>query len=375
VIFHVKKQNNYIFLKIKDTGVGISPEDQPYVFDRFYKVDNTSTRKVDGVGIGLALTKELVEILSGKITLKSKLGEGSEFILALPITNAATLKKNENKKTHAHLPLDDSSKEIPIKDPIFLIEKTKKGETPILLVVEDNKDVATYIESCVQDDYKVVFAQDGEEGIQTALEIIPDIIISDLMMPLKDGFEVCRTLKNDERTSHIPIILLTAKATQQAKVEGLQAGADAYLMKPFHQEELVVRLKKLIEHRTILQAKYSNGKLLSESKKPSNIEDEFLQKVIQVIESELENPKLSVADLSQKLHLSPTQLYRKIKAITGLPPTRYIRKFRLRKGLELVRKTPKTIAEIAYDVGFNDPNYFSRAFSEEFGKTPSEFRK
>lgn len=374
VIFHVKKHNNNICLKVKDTGVGISTEDQPYVFDRFYKVDNTSTRKVDGVGIGLALTKELIEILSGEITLQSELGEGSEFIVELPITNTAKFKTIENKKTNGQVTAINSEREFPIKDPIFVIEKSK-GDTPILLVVEDNEDVAKYIQNCVKDDYNVVLAQDGEEGIQKALEIIPDIIISDLMMPLKDGFEVCSTLKNDERTSHIPIILLTAKATQEDKIEGLETGADAYMMKPFHKKELIIRLKKLIESRAILQTKYGNGKLPLATKTPQNIEDEFLHKVVKVMEGELENPKLSVSDLSQKMHLSPTQLYRKVKAVTGLPPTKYIRKFRLQKGLELVQKTPKTIAEIAYDVGFNDPNYFSRAFSEEFGKTPSEFRK
>lgn len=375
VVFHVKKENDELCIKVKDNGQGIAAKDQPFIFERFYKVDQPNSVKADGVGIGLALTKELVEFLNGEIILKSILGEGSEFIINLPI-NSAEKRVEEN----VNILLSENNVAENRKEPTSELEtglmdlNFETTGIPQLLVVEDNEDVITYIKSCVNEDYKIEVAYDGQEGIEKAMELIPDIIISDLMMPKKNGFEVCRTLKKDEKTSHIPIILLTAKATQDDKMEGLETGADAYMMKPFQKRELKIRLKKLIENRAILQAKYKSS-LTSISKMNINFEDDFFQKVINILQGELDNPNFSVAELSKEMHLSTTQMYRKLKALTGLPPSKFIRKFRLQNSLELLQNSSMNIAEIAYKVGFSDPNYFSRVFSEEFGKPPSEVRK
>lgn len=369
VVFHVKREKDLLCLKVKDNGQGISTKDQPFIFERFYKVDQPSAVKSDGVGIGLALTKELVEFLNGEILVKSELGEGSEFVVHLPISHA------EEKINDNELLEEETEKELVSESDTELTDLNFEiNGTSQLLIIEDNEDVITYIKSCVKEDYSIEVAHDGQEGIDKAMELIPDIIISDLMMPKKNGFEVCRTLKKDEKTSHIPIILLTAKATQNDKMEGLETGADAYMMKPFQKRELEIRLKKLIENRAILQAKYK-GDLTSFSKNVPNPEDDFFQKVIKILKAELDNPNFSVAELSKEMHLSTTQMYRKLKAITGLPPNKFIRRFRLQNSLELLQNSSMNIAEIAYKVGFSDPNYFSRAFSEEFGKPPSEIRK
>jgi DNA-binding response OmpR family regulator len=375
VVFHVKKENDKLCIKVKDSGLGIATKDQPFIFDRFYKVDQPSSVKVDGVGIGLALTKELVEFLNGEISLKSELGEGSEFVIYLPINRAEkNIIDNVNVLLEKEEPIE-KEKEIALEFETELVDLDfEKNGTPQLLVIEDNEDVITYIKSCVKEVYNIEVAHDGQEGIEKAFELIPDIIISDLMMPKKNGFEVCRILKKDEKTSHIPIILLTAKATQEDKIEGLETGADAYMMKPFQKRELQIRLKKLIENRVILQAKYK-GNLTSLSKNITNSKDDFFQKVINILQRELDNPNFSVAELSKEMHLSTTQMYRKLKGLTGLPPNKFIRRFRLQNSLELLQNSSMNIAEIAYQVGFSDPNYFSRAFSEEFGKPPSEVRK
>ncbi len=374
IVFHVKKENDKLCLKVKDNGQGISAKDQPFIFDRFYQVDQSSAGKIDGVGIGLALTKELVEFLNGEILLESELGEGSEFIIYLPIHRSEKTQDHKINMIEEERNIEKEKKEVPQFDTELIDLNFEKNEIPQLLLVEDNEDVITYIKSCISEDYKVEVAHDGQEGIEKALELIPDIIISDLMMPKKNGFEVCKFLKQDEKTSHIPIILLTAKATQEDKIEGLEMGADAYIMKPFQKQELKTRLKKLIENRTILQTKYKDN-LTKVSKKRTNVEDNFLQKVIQILKKELDNPNFSVVELSKEMHLSSTQMYRKLKALTGLPPNKFIRRYRLQSSLELLQNSSMNIAEIAYLVGFSDPNYFSRAFSEEFGKPPSEVRK
>ncbi len=373
IVFHVKKEDGRLCLKVKDNGHGIAAKDQPFIFDRFYKVDQSNVAKIDGVGVGLALTKELVEFLQGEISLESELGEGSEFLVYLPI--------NRSEKTDVNIlePIKEEKKSnekevAPEFDTELLDLDFHENEIPQLLLVEDNEDVITYIKSCINKDYRIEIARDGQEGIEKAFELIPDIIVSDLMMPRKNGFEVCKTLKQDEKTSHIPIILLTAKATQEDKIEGLETGADAYMMKPFQKIELKTRLKKLIENRVTLQAKY-RGNLTSVTKKRTSAEDDFLQKILQILKKELDNPKFSVAELSKEMHLSSTQMYRKLKAVTGMPPNKFIRRFRLQHALELLQNSSMNIAEIAYEVGFSDPNYFSRAFSDEFGRPPSEIRK
>lgn len=251
------------------------------------------------------------------------------------------------------------------------------SEHPLLLIVEDNPDVSLYIRRLLENDYQVETAADGQAGLEKALELIPDIIISDVMMPRMDGFELTDTLKHDARTSHIPIILLTAKATEDDRIAGLKTGADAYLKKPFNKEELFIRLEKLIEVRRVLQARYARA---AEPETPlpepaaHTLDDLFLQQIRKVIDEKIDDPELGIADLCAAVHLGHTQLFRKLKALTGEHPTGFIRKVRLHKARTLLQTTQLQVSEIAYDLGFADPAYFSRAFSKEFGMPPSAVR-
>ncbi|MCL4161534.1 UNVERIFIED_CONTAM: hypothetical protein GTU68_029925, partial [Idotea baltica] len=252
-----------------------------------------------------------------------------------------------------------------------------------LLLVEDNPDILQYISGLLADDYQLQVAKDGEEGIAKALAQIPDIIISDVMMPGKDGFELCETLKLDERTSHIPIVLLTAKADAESRLEGLKRGADAYLSKPFQQEELFIRLNQLLALRQKLQEHFaakvqstdpSTGSL-NDNPLLSNIEDSFLARFHQALETNIEEEDFGIPEMCNELAMSRAQLHRKIKALTGLSTSHYMRAIRLQKAKLLLESTDLNISEVAYRVGFRDPKYFSRTYSETFGFAPTETPK
>jgi len=390
IIIHVKtvviQKQSFLQIKVKDSGIGIAQKEIPHIFDRFYQSDNTSTRKVDGTGIGLALTKELVNLMNGKILINSQLEKGSEFIIQLPYEEELSPEIAQGfidaETTIASMPLAFSS---PSKSNKVAVEATNLIETfnleidnkPLLLIIEDNEDVLTYIQLCLVDHYRINVARNGKEGLEKAYELIPDIIISDVMMPEKDGFEVTQTLKQDKKTSHIPIILLTAKATQQNKLKGLKYGADAYLIKPFDKEELLIRLEKLVELRNRLQQYYASSKFLGKENKAKidNPESIFLKEMYQIINKHLMDNDFSVPQIAQAMNMSQVQVYRKLKALTGKTPTQYIRFIRMEKAMTLLKTTTLNISEIAYDLGFSDPNYFSRTFQQVYGQTPSSIRK
>jgi signal transduction histidine kinase/CheY-like chemotaxis protein/streptogramin lyase len=379
VILHLSKAERdglpHLKLKIRDTGIGIPPEKLPQVFDRFYQADDSHTRKEEGTGIGLALTKELVELLQGHIEASSTPGKGTEFSVWLPITNAAPLaaELHPGGGGPPHIaPESDAVSESGI-------EPSGDDERPLLLLIEDNADVVDYVRRLLQKDYVVHVARDGQAGIDLALELIPDIVISDVMMPKRDGYEVCETLKTDERTSHIPIILLTAKAAQTDKVQGLRHGADAFLIKPFDKAELFVRLEKLVALRRALQQRYAaaagGNPAPDAAAAPRPIEDAFLLKLRTAVEDRLHDGEFGAPDLARSVFLGQMQVYRKLKALTGQTPSQFIRSVRLHKSLELLKSGDLTISEIAYEVGFADPNYYSRLFHETYGRPPSDFRK
>jgi DNA-binding response OmpR family regulator len=256
-------------------------------------------------------------------------------------------------------------------------ENDEDDQRPLLLVVEDNADVRFFISACVSDDYRVATAENGAAGIQKAIDRIPDIIISDVMMPEKDGLELCETLKNDERTSHIPIVLLTARADVESRMAGLRRGADDYLAKPFEPGELLVRLENLVKLRLRLQQRYAGmSELPAPSQDPDLApEDAFLGRIRDVVESRLSETEFDMPRLERALGMSRSQVFRKVKALTGASPSVLIRNIRLQKSRELLRNSTLTIAEIAYEVGFSTPAYFSTMFQEAFGKTPSEWRQ
>ncbi len=368
-------EQSSLILKIVDNGIGIPEEKLPFIFDRFYQVDDTHTRQVDGSGIGLSLVKEIVFLMHGDITVQSEMGMGTSFIIQLPIRNSAEIVQEQKL---VNTPMECVPDIDPLNDEFDFVSHVTDEDKAVVLLVEDNQDVATYIRQILQHRYRILLAANGELGIEKALEIIPDIIISDVMMPKKDGYELTKTLKSDTRTSHIPIILLTAKATAEAKLAGLKTGADVYLTKPFNKEELFVRLENSLQIRTALQRKISENLNVAEKSSSASTElsmDEvFIQKLKTLVQSNLNNPDLNIERLCKEVGIGQSQLYRKLKAIANETPNSFIRNIRLRKAKELLKTSDLNISEIAYDVGFNDPNYFSRSFHKLFSKAPSDFR-
>ncbi len=361
-------------ISVRDSGIGIGVEHLPYIFDRFYRVEDTALKTSKGTGIGLALTKDLVELMEGDIDIQSATGKGATFIVTLPVTRDAEpdmydltvedVRSASASYVTGHLSVMPQMKEYAEDDPL-----------PVVLVVEDNPDVARYIGACLSKKYNVDFAGDGEAGIERAKHTVPDLVVTDVMMPKKDGFELCATLKSDQRTSHIPIVMLTAKADMESRIEGLEKGADAYLNKPFHKEELLVRLRKLLELRKSLQVRYMSGEAIDTSSADSpKIEDAFITKLNEVIHAHLDDSEFGILHIARAMMLSRAQLHNKIKALTGRSTGLYVRFVRLVASRELLKNPELNISEIAYDVGFKDPAYFTRCFKEEFGKAPSEFR-
>ncbi|MBK8967264.1 MAG: response regulator [Lewinellaceae bacterium] len=362
-----------LVVAVRDTGIGIPPEQLPYIFDRFYQADNSSTRKREGTGIGLALTRELVRLFEGIITAASTPGAGSIFTIYLPIRREAPL-ENTNGVEEILPERHALAHQIEINK--TAVPALHQEDLPLLLLVEDNPDVLTYLIRCLEAQYRIETAVNGQLGIEKALALVPDIIISDVMMPEKDGFEVCDLLKNDARTSHIPLILLTARATVEDRITGLKRGADAYMAKPFHQEELLVRVENLLESRRRLQERYRNLEVSADSAPDPDTqpEDAFLLRLRQLIEEDLSNSDLSIDTICRQMAMSRMQLHRKIKALTGRSTALYIRVVRLQNARRLLNQPELNVSEVAYAVGFDDPKYFSRVFSEEFGVAPSEAR-
>ncbi|MFC5624229.1 two-component regulator propeller domain-containing protein [Algoriphagus winogradskyi] len=375
ILVHMKVENRSgkqsFFVKVKDNGIGIPAETIPHIFDRFYQVDHSSSRIGEGTGIGLSLTNEFVTMLEGTISVKSELEKGSEFTVQIPISRKAKFatEVDMDEIPSDYLASEDSAH-------FEIITTHEESDLPLVLIIEDNMDVAYYLKSCLGEKYELVHGLNGEEGINLAFERVPDIIICDLMMPGRSGYEVCDALKSDERTDHIPIIILTAKATAKDRITGLSHGADAYLSKPFNKAELFTRIEQLILLRRKMAQKFRHeelsGVLAIKSETP---EAKFLKRTIAIIRKELDDPAFSSKHLAFRLNMSDSQVYRKLKAISGKSTAIFIRSIRLQQAKELLQMSDKTISEVAYEVGFNDPSWFSRAFKEEFGFAPSTIHK
>lgn len=370
---------NSVMLSVRDTGVGISEKDLPKIFDRFYQSDSSSTRESGGTGIGLALTKELVELHRGKITIDSKEGESTEVTVELSL-GMEHLEENQIIKLEGE---DLIEKEIFIRDYIPVTTDVDDAEIikidkNIVLVVEDNYDVREFIRDSIGQEFSVIEAMNGEQGLRKAEKFIPDLIISDVMMPKMDGYEMMRRIKQDEKTSHIPVILLTAKSDTDSKLEGLGLGVDDYLTKPFDVKELMARIKNLIETRILLQQKFSGGSFVEKLKDKSELnplDAKFMNKILDVIEVHLSEEEFSIEEISEVVGMSRAQIYRKLKALTGKSPSLFLRTIRLNKAKDMIQVKEFSISEISYKVGFSSPAYFSRCFREEFGYAPSEHSK
>ena len=378
------KEEGSVEIKIRDTGIGIAQEEIPKLFDRFYQVDSSFTKEHEGTGIGLALTKELVELHHGIIKVQSKKanpengGAGfTEFMVELPLGREhlknEDIIESEIKSDISEIFLDEEKYFMP-KDIQEELSGALTANKNIILVVEDNYDMREYIKDSLSGSYAVEEAVNGEQGVRKAEKIIPDLIISDMMMPKMDGNELVRILKNNEKTSHIPIILLTARSGQESKIEGLETGADDYLTKPFDLKELQARIENLIKIRKKLQEKYQKSEYVfkPDGKKGTSLDEQFIIKVLEVIDKHISEEDFSIEEFSSEVGMSRAQFHRKFKAITGKPPSIFLRSVRLAKAKKLIEEQQGNISEIAYSVGFSSPSYFSKCFRDEFGYPPSD---
>ena len=353
-------KSNICQIKVADTGRGIPEDNLSKIFDRFYQTSNHKTNIEGGTGIGLAIVKELTNLLNGNVSVSSIIHEGSTFTISLPITQKAPIQSWNREQ-------DEIIKPGSIKIPTH-----RKKSTPQILIVEDSADIRTYLEMLLSEDFVIITAWNGKEGFNTAIQEIPDIIISDIMMPEMDGIEFCRHIKNDKRTSHIPIIILTAKSTQEDRITGLYEGADAYLIKPFDKRELLIRIEKLLENRQKIREHFQQFGTLPPVK---SLENQFVKKVMEHIDTQLNSELYQIEDLAEYMHLSRTQLYRKLKALTGKTFTEILKECRLIKAKKLLASSDRTVSEIAFQVGFSDQAYFSRVFKIVEKCTPLQYRK
>jgi len=389
--------SGFVEISVTDNGIGIPKEQLPYIFDRFFQVQGSSHRKEGhkGTGIGLAFIKELVNLHHGKINVHSAEGKGTTFVIQLPL-GEGHLKTDEivdspglspdliNRKPNFDSPPEFNIREEENnKEKINVSEisknvigdKTEKQGKNVILVVEDNDDVRKYIRGPLEQLYTVAEARNGKEGIDVAKEIIPDLIVSDIMMPVKDGCQLCTELKKNIDTSHIPIILLTAKASEESVVQGLETGADDYITKPFNTKILLARIKNLIDLRRQMQLKIQRQKMLLPSEISVSSQDEkFLKEFQEIIEKNLGDPDFNVDELSKKLYMGRSTLFRKVQALTGETPNQFILSYRLERGARLLRENYGNVTEVAMAVGFSSPPYFAKCFKDRFHQSPSSYQ-
>lgn len=369
VTVHAHWEQDTFIIGVSDTGRGIPPEKLEHIFDRFYQVDPADAGNSEGTGIGLALVKEYVELMKGVLEVESEIGLGTVFNIKLKLERS-NVAINESSPTESELA--QSYRPTASKIPMSTLDGNE--HQPLLLLVEDNDDIRFFIKTCLGNQYRYMEARQGKEGLAIARAEVPDLIISDWMMPEMDGVEFLNLIKKDKRTDHIPFILLTAKGTVENKIEGLQTGADDYLIKPFNKEELVLKIQNLLTLRDRLHAHIKHILLLNvTSAQATSAEEKFIIKAKAFVEKHLADENLTVETLAAEMTLSREQLYRKIMALAGYSPSTFIRKLRLQKAAQLLAAKADTVSQIAYETGFNNLSHFSKSFKEEFGKLPSEF--
>ena len=362
-----------INIEVSDTGVGIEKVQLDKIFDRFYQIDDSHNRNYEGTGIGLALVKELVGVLKGTIEVKSQKNIGTSFCVNLPI-EIKNNPENLKEESRQFLQLNDIYPQQTIDVANQSVTNNNLVNNNILLIVDDNADIRAYVRSIFESSYHIIEAVNGKDGIQKAQQTIPTLIISDLMMPEMDGFEFCKYLKTNEMTSHIPVIMLTAKANMESRIEGLELGADDYLIKPFNTQEIRVRVKNLLEKQEKLRQYFTKNSIETdvESVKINPIEVIFFTKAKDILEKHLSESDYDVEHFCQEMNMSSSQLRRKIKALTNQTIVEFIRDFRLQRASELL--VNYSVSDVAFRVGFESLSYFTKAFQEKFNELPSEFK-
>ena len=364
-----KEENGRVMISVADNGCGISSDELPYIFDRFYQAKNAGR----GTGIGLAIVKAFTELHHGEVSATSIEGKGSTFTIHIPVRQKGEVTNQPTEKIE-QLVEPSSAQEVPNQarhiDELIQPYQTDKPE---VLIIDDNIDIRTYLRSVLSEKYNVSEAADGKVGLELARKIVPDIVLSDIMMPVMDGLAFCQQLKTDKAISHIPVILLTARSLDEQRAEGYEHGADAYLSKPFSLRLLLSRIDNLIESRKKLNQTWSKGVEDDEIGNISNeIDKSFLKQLRKIIQENLANSDLSVEQIGDEIGLSRVQLYRKVKALTGYSPVEIVRKARLTRARHLLQTTERTVSEVAYAVGFSTPSYFSKCYKDEFGENPKK---
>lgn len=372
-------QQGALELFVRDNGIGIAADEVAHIFDRFYRAGSASEERYGGTGIGLALTKELVELHKGSIEVTSEVGKGTTVIVRLPLGKAhfredQIIRDQEpaQENVHRSIPAASLIQEDHTPGDNGEPEHPQESQKPMVLLIEDNADVRAYVKSILDEGYILLQAVEGTEGLRQARSFVPDLIISDVMMPGMNGYEVCRQLKRDEKTSHIPVILLTAKISTDSRIEGLETEADLYLSKPFVPRELLLYINNLIQSRRKLRERYNRQVVL----KPSDIainsmDEQFLQRLMNVVEAHFHDENFSVEQLSEEMAMSRSQLHRKLHALTNESCSQFIRTFRLQRAMDMLKKKSGTVSEIAFRVGFASPSYFNKCFLQQYGCTPS----
>ncbi|HNW51838.1 MAG TPA: two-component regulator propeller domain-containing protein [Prolixibacteraceae bacterium] len=369
--------DQYLRMVVSDSGIGIPQQQIGRLFDRFFQVTESKNHKYSGTGIGLSLVKSLTEIMYGNVEVESEPGKGSEFIVTIPV----------NRQFFANHEIDISGQvfESGIRDKVAILydqivdspqtgASDGKTDLPVVLVIEDNQDMRSYISFNLKKNFVVLEAENGKEGFELARREEIELILSDVMMPEMDGFELCRKIKGNLYTSHIPLVLLTAKGEVEDFLEGLGTGADDYISKPFNMDVLIAKISGIIENRRKLKKKFSSLEDVTPAELTSSkLDEQFFTKINELIEIHYTDPKFDVDTFASKMYVSRSQLYKKLKAITDLSTNDYLTVFRLKKSVELLKKGEMQISEIAYNTGFNDPKYFSRVFKKYFQCTPSEY--
>lgn len=364
-----KEEGGRVMISVADNGCGISSDELPYIFDRFYQAKNAGR----GTGIGLAIVKAFTELHHGEVSATSIEGKGSTFTIHIPVRQKGEVTNQPIEKIE-QLVEPSSAEEVPNQarhiDELIQPYQTDKPE---VLIIDDNIDIRTYLRSVLSEKYNVSEAADGKVGLELARKIVPDIVLSDIMMPVMDGLAFCQQLKTDKAISHIPVILLTARSLDEQRAEGYEHGADAYLSKPFSLRLLLSRIDNLIESRKKLNQTWSKGVEDDEIGNISNeIDKSFLKQLRKIIQENLANSDLSVEQIGDEIGLSRVQLYRKVKALTGYSPVEIVRKARLTRARHLLQTTERTVSEVAYAVGFSTPSYFSKCYKDEFGENPKK---
>jgi DNA-binding response OmpR family regulator len=367
-----REKETRVALKVSDTGIGIPADYLPYIFNRFYQAPSHPAFSQPGTGIGLSLVKELIELLGGKVTAESQVGLGTTFTVIIPLLEVEGAWVPET----ASLLQGPTSFDWSFSSAALPQELYHSAEAPLLLVVEDNTELKEFIAGELASQYRVLTAGNGREGMDITLRALPDVVISDVMMPEMDGYALCQWIKTTPQTSHIAFILLTARASHERIMEGLTYGADEYLTKPFHLEELGLRLRNLLDRQAKLRAFYKRqlehlDQPAGETAQPA-VQDAFLQRIQAIMDQHLDDPALGPELLAREIGMTPRNLSRKLNALAGTSPARMIRNFRLQKAASLLQSR-HSVAEAAYATGFESPSYFATAFKEHFGQTPSEF--